>query len=419
MKKLSKDNKSLLANFFSLSTLQALNMLLPLVILPYLVRVLGVENFGLINFSLSIVMYFSIFVSFGFDLSATREISTNRTDSKKISEIFSSVMLIKTAFALVSFIVLYVLVMTIDKLQVHSLLYFVTYGIIVGNVLLPIWFFQGIEQMKYITYVNVASKVGVTILVFIFVQERDDFIYVPALNAAGAILGGLGSLWIAIKYFKIKFYFPSKNVMLSRLLESYHYFLSRIANSGSRYYATTIIGVFFGNALVGYYSMVEKLFYAFLSIGGVISQTIYPYMSRTKNIRFFKKVFLFVAVASIVVIVPTLIFNKMLLSFIFNVQDEVLSTVFLIVFSGSLFGVLSSLLGYPLLAAFGYIKAANNSLIIASILYTLYITLIVLVTKNIYLVSFSIPLYMLIGFVIRIYHIHSYKLFSKVGQNEA
>ena len=105
----SGDKKNLATNFFSLSALQAVNMILPLITLPYLVRVLGVENFGLVNFALSIIMYFNILVSFGFSLSATREISIHRDNPQKISEIFSAVMLIKITLLLISLITISIL----------------------------------------------------------------------------------------------------------------------------------------------------------------------------------------------------------------------------------------------------------------------------------------------------------------------
>jgi len=85
----------LLTNFFSLSILQAVNMFLPLLTFPYLTRILSIEKFGLLMFAQSFILYFLILVDFGFNYSATREISIHRDDRKKISEIFSSVIQVK------------------------------------------------------------------------------------------------------------------------------------------------------------------------------------------------------------------------------------------------------------------------------------------------------------------------------------
>ena len=183
MKQLSTDKKRLLSNLFSLSALRGANLILPLIVLPYLVRVLGVENFGLINFSLSIIMYFNILVSFGFELSATREISIHRENSKKVSEIFSAVMVIKGILFIISFFILSILILFIDTLHEHIMLYYATFGIVAGNVLFPRWFFQGMERMKFITIINVTSRIIFTILIFVLVRDNEDFIYVPILNS--------------------------------------------------------------------------------------------------------------------------------------------------------------------------------------------------------------------------------------------
>ncbi|WP_276520178.1 oligosaccharide flippase family protein [Aestuariivivens sediminis] len=410
--KVSKDKKALLSNFFSLSILQGMNMLLPLVTLPYLVRVLGVEIFGLVNFALSIIMYFNIIVSFGFELSATREVSIHREDPKKISEIFSSVMFIKLCLLFLSFLTLSFLILTIDTLQSNALLYYATFGVVIGNYIFPTWLFQGMEKMKYITYVNVFSKIFFTILIFAVIKNPSDYIYVPVLNALGIIIGASYAFWLSFKLFSLRLVIPKTSTISYELKDSFQFFLSRVANNGSRYFATTIIGLYFGNLIVGYYTMVEKLFYAFMSLGSVVSQTIYPYMSRTRNITFLKKVLVTITGISLILIIPLLYFNQELLQIVFDEYNEMLSLFFVIVFSGAIFAVISTILGYPLLAAYGHIKYANNSLIYASIIYMLYTVIAVFVTKDIYIVVFAIPVYMVTGLGFRIYYVFKTKLMN-------
>jgi PST family polysaccharide transporter len=387
-------------------------MVLPLITLPYLVRVLGVENFGLVNFSLAIIMYFNILVSFGFNLSATRDISINRDNLEKISEIFSAVMIVKIIIACISLLILSVLILFVNMFSEHAMLYYATFGIVIGNVVFPSWFFQGMERMKYITYINVISKISFTILIFVLVKNNTDYIFVPILNSLGAVLGGLYSLWLIFKLFNVKVRVPSRKIIQEQVKNSYHFFLSRVASNGSRYFATTMIGIYFGNTLVGYYSMVEKLFYAFMSLGGIVSQTIYPYMSRTKNIIFFKKLFLIVISTSILILIPVMYFNEELLFVVFHVKSDMLSTIFIIVFSGSIFGIASALVGYPLLAAFGYIKEANNSLIYASLLYVLYILFTTLILQNIFYVSAALVIYEFLAITFRLFYLKKVKILT-------
>ena len=97
LKKILKNKyyKRIIDNILSLFSLQGLNYILPIISFPYLTRVLGPENFGLIAFAGAFIGYFQILTDYGFNLSATREISINRENQKKISKIFSTVMITK------------------------------------------------------------------------------------------------------------------------------------------------------------------------------------------------------------------------------------------------------------------------------------------------------------------------------------
>ncbi|MEO5990335.1 MAG: oligosaccharide flippase family protein, partial [Ferruginibacter sp.] len=124
----NEDSKTLISNFVSLSALQGINLVLPLLILPYLVRVLGMELYGLIAFSTAFVYYFQVITDYGFNLTATREISIHRKNSLKVSEIYNSVMIIKLVLLVLSLFILSFIVFSFDKLSNNYEIYFLSFG---------------------------------------------------------------------------------------------------------------------------------------------------------------------------------------------------------------------------------------------------------------------------------------------------
>jgi len=120
----------LISNFFSLAILQGANYLLPLITFPYLVRVLGVEKFGLLAFATATIAYFSVIVDYGFNLTATKDVSINRDNIDKLNEIFSSVMVIKFILLLISFIILVFLTSTFNKFGEYSTIFYLTFGML-------------------------------------------------------------------------------------------------------------------------------------------------------------------------------------------------------------------------------------------------------------------------------------------------
>ena len=145
----SRDAKRLISNFFALSVLQGVNYILPIITLTYLIRVLGAKYFGLLSFANATVVYLEIISNFGFNLTATREISIYRNDKKSVTEIFSAVMIIKFLLLIACLVLLCILVFIFEKFSHNWEIYFFTFGTVVGQVLFPVWFFQGMERKKY------------------------------------------------------------------------------------------------------------------------------------------------------------------------------------------------------------------------------------------------------------------------------
>lgn len=277
----AKEKKLILKNFASLSTLQSINYLLPIVILPYIIRIIGLEKFGLIAFAQAFIQYFMILTDYGFNLSATRKISLCEKNKKKVCSIFSSVITAKIFLSLVSFAILLTIISFVPKFKKDWLLYIYSFGAVIGNTLFPVWFFQGKEKMAYISRINIACGITYVIFIFLFIKTPIDYLYIPLFNSLSLLIAGISGLYVAFTRFGLEYISQTYTDIQKELKAGWDIFISIIAVNA---YTTTrvfAIGLFTNNILTGYYSIAER-------IAGFIqtfllepfSQAIYPRLNK-------------------------------------------------------------------------------------------------------------------------------------------
>ncbi|XJZ26977.1 flippase [Bacillota bacterium Lsc_1132] len=295
--------KRLLTNFISLATMQGLNFILPLVSLPYLLTIVGPSKFGLISTAQAFIQYFILFTDYGFNLVATRDISIARDDKKQLSVIFSTVMLIRLLLLAFSFLVLMIIVSFIPKFQHDSAIYYLTFGMAIGNVLFPVWFFQGMEHMRVISILNIISKSIFTIGIFVFVKGPSEYLNVAILNSLGYISIGLIGLYLVIFRYKVKVIKPSKDQIVHQLKEGWDIFVSNIVTSLYTNSNIFVLSFFASNKIVGYYASADKIIKAVSSVIGPLIQTVYPFLSKAlqeskeKAVSIINKIFILITVS--------------------------------------------------------------------------------------------------------------------------
>lgn len=271
--------KKLIENFFSLSVLQGANYILPLVTVPYLVRVLGPEKFGLIAFAQAFAQYFRFLTDYGFNFSATKEISINRENKHKIREIFSAVVSAKILLFLISLLIFSLIVLLVGRFRQDLMIYFVSLLGVFGSVLFFQWFFQGVEQMKYITILNIIAKLAFVVCIFVFVRQESDYILAALFHSLGFVLAGLISVYVVWSHFKMRYIIPSIDSVVREVKNGYYIFISQIANSLYTTSNVFILGLLTNNLIVGYYSAGEKLIKAVQALFNPVSQAIFPHVS--------------------------------------------------------------------------------------------------------------------------------------------
>jgi len=408
-----EDFKTILNNFFSLTLLKVLTYILPLITFPYLIRVLGVEKFGLIKFAQATMYYFEIVVDFGFNLSATREIALNAEKRNKLNEIISAVFSIKFVLLIISFLILFIVLSIFDRFTDDYLIYYYSFLKVIAFAFFPVWFFQGIEKMKYITWINIVSKTIYTIMIFVFIQHESDYLLVPLINGFGFFIGSLLALYYVFKHFKHVFVFNSFAIIKQHFIDSSMFFLSRVSVSLYTSSNTFVLGLVASNLTVGYYAIAEKLYIVIRQLYQPIVQVIYPYISKSKNMNFFKKlypgvVFLnFMGVYILWVFAPELIYLISKEHFLESIK------VFRILLIVACIVVPSILIGYPFLAALGFKNEANYSTIIGSLFHVTILGVLYFFNKiNMYNIVYLLLATESIVLLFRYYAVYKNKLFQ-------
>lgn len=314
-----KDKKAVSQNFLSLVFLQGANYILPLLVFPYLVRVLGAEKYGLVMFAQSLILFLTVFVDYGFNISGTREISLKRNNKKELSDIFSAIMIIKVLLITVAFIILVCVVEFFTRFKIDAKVYYLSFGITVGQALFPVWFFQGIEKMRFVTFINILAKLIATVLIFVLIKNEFDYLFVPIFYSLGYIVAGVIGLILATRY--IKLIIPSISLMKKLLSESTSLFVSNFATSLYTASNVFILGLFAGNTIVGVYSSMEKLILAVKNVYVPLYQALYPWVSRQKDeqkIEVIKKLIPYLLIVSVSITLIIVFFGNTILELIYN-----------------------------------------------------------------------------------------------------
>ena len=274
---MNNEKKIIAKNYVALLFIQGANFILPLIILPYLVRTLGSEKYGLVMVAQSVALFLTIIVDFGFNISATREVANLKNDKEKLSQFYWNVVSIKLALIIIAFLLLLGLIICVDKFSVDPQVYLFSFGLVLGQAIFPTWFFQGIEKMQVITLVNVAAKLFFTISLFFVVLSPADYEYVPIFNGLGFVISGLFGFVFSLQY--VKFVFPKLSQVKGIIENSSSLFFSNFAVSLYTSSNTLILGFFAGDSIAGVYASMEKLILAIKSMYSPLYQAIFPNLS--------------------------------------------------------------------------------------------------------------------------------------------
>jgi O-antigen/teichoic acid export membrane protein len=271
--------KRLRKNIAALSVLQLLNYALPLAVVPYLVRVLGPAHYGLLVFAQASVNYANSVTDYGFNFSATRLVARHRDDPEALSRIFWSTAVAKMLLMLFCFAVLAGLIAVVPVFRSHAALLAACSMLVLGNVLFPMWFFQGMEEMGAITTAQAIAKISLIPLVFLFVKNSDHVVRAAALQSGTAVLAGIVGIPLLFRIARIRWYRPRGKDVLDSFREGWDVFISTAAITVYTSTNTVVLRFMSGDAQVGYFGAANKIINGSQGVLIPITQALYPHLN--------------------------------------------------------------------------------------------------------------------------------------------
>lgn len=281
--------KGLLFNFFHIGVLKFLNIGSKYVLVGYLIRTLGENGYGALTWIDSIVQYFIMVINFGFDLYAAKHIVENRDDRAATNEIISAILYVKTALLMSCFLAMVPLSYS-DEIRQYLGLILILLLTGVGEVLTPIWYFQGIEKMKVLTVITFFTKIILIAGAFLFVRSSNDLSQYILMLTATTTLAGIWSYLMMRKEADFRFVSVSWNDMMGYLKEGYLFFLGKFSTFLFNMGTLFLIGYFFSKADVAGFDIATKIVFVFIIPFEVLQQSLFPVIVRGVRAAWLRRV---------------------------------------------------------------------------------------------------------------------------------
>ena len=251
-------------------------MLFPLITFPYVCRVIEADGIGQINFFQSIISYISLFTCLGIPMYAIREIARDRSDVVQMNRTAMEILLLHSMLTLVGYAIVAILCLTVPQIQVNIPLFLILSLTIFFTAIGCEWFYQGIEDFKYITIRGLIIKTVSVVLLFIFVKSKTDLLYYGCYTVFGVLGGNI------FNFFRLRKYIHRENIIFSELHIKRHVkpvlkvFSFSVVTSIYLQLNTVLLG-FLKNALaVGYFAAATKVMQMLLKMSACLGSVMMP-----------------------------------------------------------------------------------------------------------------------------------------------
>ena len=255
---------------------QGFNLITPLLVIPYIVLICGEDGYGKIGVGMALAFFIMVFIDYGSEITGVHQVAVNREDTAKLENIFITTYTTKFILLVVVLSIVSLLFYFIPYFNQEKKLFFLSLSMVVGQFINPTWFFQGIENFKWITLLNILSKLIYLAGIFIFINKQSDYIYCNLIWGIGMIVANVISFcYIVIKY-SFSFANTKKAAVLRLLKANFSIFSSQIFVSLQMYSPIVLISFFGGNTMAGQYKIIDQIIGIFKTYIMLFFNYVYP-----------------------------------------------------------------------------------------------------------------------------------------------
>ena len=280
----SADGKQLAGNTGYLMLGHIATYVLALALVPYLLHTVGVAIFGMITLAQTVVSYLMLLVEYGFNLSATQEavrlLQDKETNRAELQQLYNRVFTVRLFLLVCAAVLFSLLVWFIPLYRAEAALFFLTFLQLIGHAVYPLWLFQGGENMRLITLLNLCFRILFFVLVFVAVHSRADYLWVPALYSFGYLTIGLIGFFVAMYQYSIRLALAPWQEVVVALKNNMVLFFSNLALYLYVYAPTVLAGFLLSRQDLGYYSVAERIMTAIRHVVSAIAQAVFPVSAR-------------------------------------------------------------------------------------------------------------------------------------------
>lgn len=293
--------RKVFSSVFSYTLYQAFNYITPVLLMPFIIKTVGIENFGISNYILSCFIVLKIIADFGYNISAIKLIVEAGENEQQRNVIFSRIFFTKV-YLLILLFLLVLLFTSLNSKSHYNSAVILTFSVVVGQTMIPLWFFQAMQKVFIITFISFFVKVIYVFIVIFFLRKPADYIYINFYLGFSDLLIALIAYVYLFNHYSLKWKIISAADFIQELKINRQFALSNILIAVLFAIPLTILGQLADKLVIGFYGVAEKILQIFRTSAsilhtGIFSRVIKLYHADKAALKIFFKQFHKISIA--------------------------------------------------------------------------------------------------------------------------